>query len=183
MHKHVGMLAAIAAALALLTAPAGAGAKDHYVNPFADPAWEAGRTDMGMDWAPLHRLPVLALGDGVILGSDNHSGWPGKHFIYYQLSSGSHAGDIIYVAEHLSGLAKAGTHVHAGQKIALALPGYPYIETGWADQYGSPRAYPCYHEGQKTNSGKEMERFLMSLGAPEGDPVGKGANRPSGKLC
>jgi murein DD-endopeptidase MepM/ murein hydrolase activator NlpD len=183
MHKPLGMLAAIAAAAALVIAPASAAAKDHYVNPFANSAWEAGRTDMGMDWAPLHHLPVLAIGDGVILGSNSHSGWPGKHFIYYQLSNGSHAGDIIYVAEHLSRLAKAGTHVRAGQQIALAIPGYPYIETGWADQYGSPRAYPCYHEGQKTNSGKEMERFLMSLGAAAGDPAGKGPNRPSGKLC
>jgi hypothetical protein len=183
MRRHLALLVSLVGLVLASVGPGTAAAKDHYVNPFANPAWEAGRTDMGMDWAPLHHLAVLAIGDGVILGSNNHSGWPGGHFIYYQLSSGSHAGDIIYVAEHLSRLARAGTHVHAGQQIAVAIPGYPYIETGWADQYGSPRAYPCYHEGQKTNSGKEMERFLMSLGASEGDPAGKGPNRPSGKLC
>jgi murein DD-endopeptidase MepM/ murein hydrolase activator NlpD len=183
MRRHLALLVSLAGLVLAALGPGTAAAKDRYANPFADPAWEAGRTDMGMDWAPLHRLPVVAIGDGVILGSSDHSGWPGKHFIYYQLSGGSHAGNIIYVAEHLARLARAGTHVHAGQRIALALPGYPYIETGWADQYGSPRAYPCYHEGQKTNSGKEMERFLMSLGASQGDPAGKGPSRPSGKLC
>ncbi len=181
----------LAAVLALTVAPLlGIGgavgvaiAKDHYVNPFADPRWEAGRTDMGMDWAPLRRLPVLAIGNGVVLGSDSHSGWPGKHYLFYRLTNGSHAGDVVYVAEHLTKLVATGTVIHAGQQLAVAVPGYPYIETGWADQYGEPRAAPCYREGRKTNSGKEMERFLMSLGAPMGDPVGDGPNRPSGKLC
>jgi hypothetical protein len=165
------------------TGASAAMAKDHYVNPFADPHWEAGRTDMGMDWAPLRRLPVVAVGNGVVLGSSNHSGWPGGRFLFYKLTSGSHAGDIVYVAEHLTKLVKTGTVVHAGQRLAIAIPGYPYIETGWADEYGSPRAAPCYKEGHKTNSGKEMERFLMSLGAPMGDPVGRGPNWPSGKRC
>ncbi len=177
--------AALAITFVSLLAGGGASAqaKDHYVNPFADPRWEAGRIDMGMDWAPLRRLPVVAIGNGIVLGSDNHSGWPGKHYLYYQLTSGSHAGDVVYVAEHLTKLAKVGTHVHAGQRIAIAIPGYPYIETGWADQYGSPRAYPCYKEGDKTNSGRQMARFLISLGAPMGDPPGKGPDRPTGKRC
>jgi hypothetical protein len=185
MRRYLTLLGSLVClAVPVVYAPAAAARqRDHYVNPFANPAWEAGRIDMGMDWAPLHRLPVVAIGSGVILGSSTHSGWPGKHFIFYQLSGGSHAGDIVYVAEHLAGLAKAGTRVHAGQQIAVAIPGYPYIETGWADQYGSPRAYPCYHEAQKTNSGKEMERFLISLGAPAGDPPGRGPNGPAGKLC
>ena len=71
----------------------------------------------------------------------------------------------------------------AGQRIALALPGYPWIETGWADQYGSPRAAPCYKEGHATNSGREMERFLIALGALQGDNPGRGSTRPTGKLC
>jgi hypothetical protein len=154
-----------------------------YVNPFADPAWTPSRTDMGMDWVSARKLPVRAIGDAVILGSDSHSGWPGHHTIWYQLLDGSHAGDIIYVAEHLQHLLPVGRTVKAGQQIAVALPGYPWTEWGWADAYGSPRAYPCYHEGQRTNSGKEMERFLMSLGAAGGDPVKRGPDRPAGKLC
>ena len=182
--RRVAALTVLSIAAALLGSAAPAAmAKDHYVNPFADSRWEAGRTDMGMDWAPLRRLPVLAIGNGVVLGSDNHSGWPGKHYLWYRLTSGSHTGVVVYVAEHLTKLVKAGTVVHAGQQLAIAVPGYPYIETGWADDYGEPRAAPCYREGHKTNSGKEMERFLMSLGAPMGDPVGHGSSSPSGKRC
>ncbi|MGI8864932.1 MAG: hypothetical protein ACR2JH_11160 [Solirubrobacteraceae bacterium] len=141
----------------------GVGPASRYVDPFSDQRWQPGRTDMGMDWGPAAKLPVLAVGDAVILGSDSHSGWPGGHLIWYRLTSGSHAGEVIYVAEHLNNLAPVGKVVRAGQQIATALPGYPYIETGWADDSGSPRAYPCYKEGRATNSGKEMVRFLGSL--------------------
>jgi hypothetical protein len=187
MRKHLSLLGAALAVVVSLSSvlPAAVQAAPHraYVNPFADPAWQPSRTDMGMDWLPVHKLPVLAVGDAVILGASNHSGWPGKHIIWYQLTDGSHAGDVIYVAEHLKNLAKPGTVVRAGQQIALALPGYPWIEMGWADQYGSPRAYPCYKEGHATNSGREMERFLISLGALQGDNPGHGSTHPSGKLC
>ena len=170
-------------ASALLVTPGAALARGRYVDPFTNSAWQPSRTDMGMDWIPTHRLPVLAIGNAVILGSDSHSGWPGKHLIWYRLLDGDHAGDVVYVAEHLTAMAPAGKVVRAGQQIATALPGYPWTEWGWADSYGSPRAYPCYREGHATSSGKEMARFLISLGAPAGDPPGRGSNRPSGKLC
>jgi hypothetical protein len=158
-------------------------APNRYVDPFTDPSWQPARTDMGVDWVPVRRLPVLAIGNALILGSDSKSGWPGGHIIWYQLLDGTHAGDIIYVAEHLTRLLPAGQTVHAGQQIAIAVPGYPYIETGWADTHGSPRAYPCYKEGKQTHSGKEMARFLVSLGAVVADPPGAVPNKPSGKLC
>jgi len=194
MHsRSLGVVAGALAAILLVTAPAFAKAKPKphrshtasadYVNPFTDPAWGPARTDMGVDWIPNKPLPVLAVGDAVILGSDRHAPWPGGKFIYYQLTDGSHAGDIIYVAEHLSQLIDAGTHVHAGEKIAEALPGYPYIEMGWADQYGSPIAYPCYHEGEQTRSGKRMARFLQSLGATVYDNPGPGLSTEDGERC
>ena len=194
MHtRFLGVVAAILAAVMLVAAPAFAKAKPKrhrphaasadYVNPFTDPAWSPARTDMGVDYIPNKPLPVLAVGDAVILGSDRHAPWPGGKFIYYQLVNGSHAGDIIYVAEHLSQLIGAGTHVRAGQKIAQALPGYPYIEMGWADQYGSPIAYPCYHEGEQTRSGKRMARFLQSLGAAVYDNPGPGLDTENGQRC
>jgi hypothetical protein len=126
---------------------------------------------------------VLAIGDALILGADNHASWPGHHVIWYRLLNGSHRGDVIYVAEHLKRLARAGRVVHAGQRIAIALPGYPWTEWGWATAYGSPRAMPCYKEGHKTNSGKEMARFLGALGAPFGDAPGHGSSFPSGRRC
>jgi murein DD-endopeptidase MepM/ murein hydrolase activator NlpD len=155
-----------------------------YINPFADPAWLPARTDMGVDWLPSRRLPVLAIGDAVILGSNaNDTGWPGKHIIWYQLLNGSHAGDVIYVAEHLKDLAPAGRFVRAGQKIALALPGSPYTEWGWANGYGAPLAHPCYHEGWKTRNGKEMARFMIELGASTRDKPGPGPDAPQGGHC
>jgi hypothetical protein len=155
-----------------------------YVNPFADPAWLPARTDMGVDWLPKHRLPVLAFGDAVILGSNSHNtGWPGQHIIWYQLLDGSHAGDVIYVSEHLTSLAPVGKFVAAGQKIAVALPGSPYTEWGWANGIGAPLAGPCYHEGWKTRVGKEMARFMIELGATTRDKPGAGPDRPQGGHC
>jgi hypothetical protein len=118
-----------------------------YINPSADPSWQV--SPPTVDWVPLRRLPVLAIGDAVILGSDSHSGWPGGHLIWYGLLNGSHAGDVVYVAERLAHLIPAGRVVHAGAKIAVGIPGYPYTEWGWATQHGSPRAYPCYREGER----------------------------------
>jgi hypothetical protein len=193
MHRRPLAVAALSlAAVLMMAAPAlaaharprpHAAATDTYVNPFTDPAWGPARTDMGVDWIPNRPLPVLAVGNAVILGVDRHSSWPGGKIIDYQLLDGSHAGDIIYVAEHLSHLINAGTHVQAGQKIAMALPGYPYIEMGWADRYGSPIAYPCYKEASKTRSGKRMARFLQSLGATVYDNPGSGSDTENGRLC
>lgn len=155
-----------------------------YIDPFAAPGWVPNRTDMGVDWLVTRPLPVVAIGDAVILGSNsNDAGWPGGHFIWYRLLDGSHAGDIIYVAEHLKHLLPAGVHVRAGQKIAEALPGGTGTEWGWADADGATRAHPCYYEGEQTASGKDMARFMKSLGATVHDPPGRGPNAPFGKLC
>jgi hypothetical protein len=181
MRGTLAVLTVLAIA-ASAAAPASARLRP-YINPFANPSWQPSRTDMGMDWAPMRRLPVLAIGDAVILGSDIHGPWPGGHEIWYRLLSGSHAGDVVYVAEHLKRLIAVGRTVRAGQQIAVALPGYPWTEWGWADAYGSPRALPCYREGHSTNSGREMARFLAALGAQQGDPPGRGPDRPAGKRC
>ena len=175
------VLAAVLAAVLLGAGSALAGGR--YVNPFSDPSWQPSRTDMGMDWVPTRKLPVRAIGDAVILGAENHASWPGHHVIWYRLLNGSHAGDVVYVAEHLKHLARLGQVVHAGQQIALALPGYPWTEWGWANPDGSPRAMPCYKEGKATNSGREMARFLVSLGAAPSNPLGRGASAPSGRKC
>jgi hypothetical protein len=187
MRKRLPLLGSLVTMLMLITpvlgARAQATARGSYVDPFADPRWQPSRTDMGMDWVPVQKLPVVAIGDAVILGSDNHSSWPGGHLIWYQLTDGSHAGDVIYVAENLRRLVPVGRVVHAGQQIAVALPGYPWTEWGWGDPYGSPRAYPCYKKGRATNSGKEMARFLHSLGAPLGAPARRGPSWPTGRRC
>lgn len=158
---------------------------DKYVDPFTSSGWQPARTDMGVDWVPTRKLPVLAIGDALILGSNAHdSGWPGGRFIWYQLLDGSHAGDIIYVAENLRHLVRAGSYVRAGQQIAVALPSSPYTEWGWANSYGSPIAYPCYNvDGKQTRAGKEMARFMASLGATTFDTPGQGPDKPQGNYC
>jgi hypothetical protein len=192
MHKRFFLLTLLAVAVTLVPGTQAARAQtpvrhslyESYIDPFTAEGWEPARTDMGVDWFVTRPLPVLAIGDAVILGSDSHdSGWPGGHFIWYQLLEGSHAGDVIYVAEHLKHLLPAGAHVRAGQKIAEALPGGTGTEWGWAQADGATRANGCYHEGQKTHSGKEMARFMMSLGAQVADSPGHGPDAPFGKLC
>jgi len=155
-----------------------------YVNPFKHRHWWPGRTDMGVDYGPTgKRGPVVAIGDAKIIGSDSKSGWPGGHFIWYRLLDGSHKGNIVFVAETLTRMVPKGTTVSAGQRIATALSGGTGLETGWANRLGSTRASPCYHEGMKTNSGKEMARFLRHLGAHTADKPGPGPDFPSGPRC
>lgn len=182
-----GVPAAIAAAPRDVVPPLPANPFTHphkYVDPFTDPGWQPARTDMGVDWIPARKLPVLAIGDAVVLGSDSHADWPGKHLIYYQLLDGSHAGDIVYVAENLRQLIPTGSFVHAGQQIAVALPKYPWTEWGWANGYGSPLAGPCYSfDGKHTRAGEEMARFMISLGASVYNQPGAGPDAPQGKYC
>ncbi|HEY1516136.1 MAG TPA: hypothetical protein VGF91_06935 [Solirubrobacteraceae bacterium] len=190
MYKRLTLLGALVATMIVALSGVTAQAqpvKRHaggYVNPFTNPGWEPARTDMGVDWLVTRPLPVLAIGDAVVVGSDSHdTGWPGGHFIWYRLVDGSHAGDIIYVAEHLTHLLPAGARVRAGQKIAEALPGGTGTEWGWAEADGATRANRCYHEGEQTVSGKEMARFMKTLGAKVYDRPGRGPDAPFGKLC
>jgi hypothetical protein len=154
-----------------------------YVRPTRGIAWMPGRTDMGVDFDVTRHKPIVAIGDAVILGSDNRSGWPGGHFLWYRLLDGDHAGDVIYVAETMGRMLPTGTTVTAGERIATAMPGGTGTEWGWANKAGSPRAAPCYSEGMKTNSGREFARFLRHLGAKTADPPGPGPDYPSGKRC
>ncbi len=181
----------IATSIAVASTPAGASnggtgkppGHKGYVNPFKPSRWYVGRIDMGVDYVPRAKHAVVAIGDAKILGSDSHSGWPGGHFIWYKLTDGNHRGDIIYVAEQLKKMAPRGTRVAAGERIATALPGSSGLEIGWANRRGETRAAPCYREGMKTHSGREMARFLKSLGAKTGDRPGRVPDHPDGKRC
>src|SRR5262249_18031593 len=134
------------------------------------------------DYLPHERTPMVAIGNAKVIGSDQHSGWPGGAFLYYKLVDGDHEGAIIYIAEHIKHLVPKG-RVEAGERLGFATPGSTGIETGWATPDGQPRAGTCYHEGQKTNSGKEMARFLHPLGAKLEDKPGSGPDYPAGKRC
>jgi murein DD-endopeptidase MepM/ murein hydrolase activator NlpD len=126
--------------------------------------------------------PVVAIGNGVVTYASTASGWPGGAFLTYRLTSGSHAGLYIYVAEHLANLAPVGTTVSAGQVIATGLPGYPWTEWGWASPGGdAPAASSQYNglpDGTATPGGKAFARFLIELGATGVQNPGPGSDRP-----
>ena len=161
---------------------ASAPASSSYVNPFRYGSWSPSRIDEGVDWIPNTVSPVVAVGDGVVTYSSMSSGWPAGGFITYRLTSGSHAGLYIYVAEHITGLLPAGTVVHAGQQIATALPGYPWTEWGWASAYGpepAPSArYNGAADGRATPGGRAFARFLISLGVTGLSDPGPGPSSP-----
>jgi LysM repeat protein len=157
--------------------PPGGGAG--YVNPFAYGSWSPARIDQGVDWIANAVSPVVAIGNGVVTYSSMHSGWPDGAFIAYRLTSGSHAGLYIYVAEHLTNLLPAGTPVRAGQVIATALPGSPFTEWGFAAPSGPVPAssYDGAVDGTATAGGRAFARFLIELGAGAPNP-GPGPDRP-----
>ena len=153
-----------------------------YINPFAQGNWSPARIDQGVDWIPNAPSPVVAIGDGVITYSSTSSGWPGGAFISYRLTSGSHAGLYVYVAEHLTNLLPTGTVVHAGEQIATALPGDPWTEWGWASAYGPAPApgsqYNGAPDGTPTAGGKAFARFLISIGVTGVQDPGPGPTTP-----
>jgi LysM repeat protein len=153
-----------------------------YINPFRYGSWAPSRTDEGVDWIPNVTSPVVAIGDGIITYSSMNSGWPAGGFIAYRLTNGSHAGDYVYVAEHITALLPVGTLVSAGERIATALPGYPWTEWGWASASGpepAPSArYNGSADGTATPGGKAFARFLIELGVSGVQNPGPGTDAP-----
>jgi LysM repeat protein len=163
-------------------APSTAPSTSGYVNPFGVGSWSPSRIDEGVDWIPNVVSPVVAIGNGVVTYSSMNSGWPAGGFITYRLTTGSHAGLYIYVAEHITDLLPVGTVVSAGERIATALPGYPWTEWGWASGSGpAPAAGSQYGgapDGSSTPGGKAFARFLMSLGVTGIADPGPGPTTP-----
>lgn len=159
-----------------------------YVNPLAGEGWVQDRIDQGWDLKPAQVQVVRAIGPGVVVYSSQHSGWPGSGFISYRLTAGRARGRVVFVAEHLGHLLKAGTRLWAGRPIAYALPGYPFTEWGWADcGGGSPLAqYNGAPDGTNMTGGLEFARFMASLGAdPPKDQYAEnpGPGRAIPKAC
>lgn len=159
-HHHQAPPAAAPARAATAAKDAG------YVNPLAGQPWITDRIDQGIDYKPGKPQPVRAIGPGVIVWSDPHSGWPGGGWIAYRLTGGPAAGRVVFVAEHLTRLLAHGK-VWPGRPIAYALPGFPYTEWGWAD-CGGGNPYAQYNgaaDGSNMTGGLEFARFMRRLGA------------------
>ena len=151
-------------------------AQSGYVNPLAGQQWTDARTDQGVDYQPVAPEPVRAIGDGTVVFSSTATGWPGGGFISYKLKSGRAAGHVVYVAEHLSGLAPAGSTVRAGETIATAWPGYPWTDWGWATCSGDLPAvqYNGAPDGTPMAGGLAFARFMRNLGAGSAQDPGPG---------
>ena len=162
-HGNTRASASSSSLVAHVTAAGVAG----YINPLAGEQWGLGRTDQGVDYLPDVPEPVRAIGNGVVVFSSTTTRWPGGAFISYQLTDGPKAGNVIYVAEHLTGLAPVGAFVKAGATIASAWPGYPSTEWGWAACSGDLPAVPYdgAPDGTPMAGGLAFARFMGELGA------------------
>jgi hypothetical protein len=138
-----------------------------YANPFAHAQVTASRIDQGVDYGGTG--PIDALGPGrVVLVSTTDSGWGnGDGWVSYQLTSGSYAGDYVYVAEGITPTVRQGQPIAAGEEIGT-FNGHS-IEIGFALGQGDlALAHSVYHEGADTAAGRAMDALLISLGAPGG---------------
>lgn len=131
-----------------------------YVFPFSGSGWAWSRTDQGVDFGG--NAPVGAIGDARVTYSNPSDGWyaPAPAFMVYQLLAGPDAGKDIYVAEHLSGMAPAGTTVTAGKAIAQMTGG---IEMGWAAGPQGHQIILPMGANHLTTAGTDFHNFLIGL--------------------
>lgn len=158
-------LAALLSTTATMSIPAAVSASNGYVNPLRGDRYVTGRTDMGVDFCLVPGEPIRALGDGVVVGI--FPNWfRHQPYVWYRLIDGPYAGRFVYVAEQITGLARVGAYVRAGQPVAYYKRSGTCIETGWASPKGSTLAHITsgYREGQVTPSGVAFARFLISMG-------------------
>lgn len=98
--------------------------------------------DQGVDYRGAGH--VTALADAVITRVDAKSSWIGAGgkgtgaIVSYRITRGPYKGRNVYVAENITPRVRVGQQVRAGQPIAMAHGSFPYTESGWADQRGSP---------------------------------------------
>lgn len=161
------------------------------INPFTQGSWGLARTDQGVDFQPTVPSPVVAICDGVVVqASSSGTGWPFDYsrpndgaFIRYKLTSGSHAGHVVYVSEHIIDITvKVGDKIKAGDRLGTALPGYAWTEWGWAaeDLPDTPLTRPAANDTPpgETVGGKAFARWLRSLGAQTLSDPGPGPEYP-----
>jgi hypothetical protein len=129
--------------------------------------WE--RTDQGVDANLPVGAPILAPGKIKILAVEP-DWYAGQPLIYWELLDGRQAGQVQYVAEEITDLARPGTILQQGQVIARYAASGTGIEFGWSTPDGVTLAVATggYEEGQITAAGHYMRAWLNSLGAKAG---------------
>ncbi len=130
--------------------------------------WE--RTDQGVDASMPVGAPILAPGTIKILAII--PGWyAGQPLVYFELLDGPYAGNVQYVAEQITRIARPGSILQQGQTIAQFAASGTGIEYGWSTVNGVTlaRATTGYEEGQVTPAGRSMRKWLNALGANAGN--------------
>jgi len=127
------------------------------------------RIDQGVDFSGTG--PVYALGDGVVTSASAYNpGWGGG-WITYQLTDGTDAGLMVYLAEDVTPTVVVGQHVTPSTVIGDMFEGGDGIETGWAQASGlnaesqMPEAGGIGGAGPfPTMVGLNFDELLISLG-------------------
>ncbi len=129
--------------------------------------WE--RTDQGVDANLPVGAPILAPGPVKILAVIPNW-YAGQPLVYFELLNGPQAGQVQYVAEEITDIAKPGLYLQQGQVIARYAASGTGIEYGWSTLNGITlaRATTGYEEGQVTPAGVYMRDWLNGLGANAG---------------
>jgi hypothetical protein len=130
--------------------------------------WE--RTDQGVDATMAVGAPILAPGTVKILAIEPNW-YAGQPLVYYELLDGPQAGNVQYVAEEITDIARPGLILQQGQVIARFAPRGTGIEFGWSTINGVTlaRATTGYEEGQVTPAGRSIRAWLNGLGANAGN--------------
>ncbi len=129
--------------------------------------WE--RTDQGVDANMPVGAPILAPGRIKILAVEPNW-YAGQPLVYWELLDGPQAGQVQYVAEEITDIARPGLILQQGQVIARYAPSGTGIEFGWSTPNGTTLAVATsgYEEGQITPAGRSIRAWLNQLGANAG---------------
>ncbi|MGE5617568.1 MAG: hypothetical protein ACM3UX_01375 [Candidatus Woesearchaeota archaeon] len=129
--------------------------------------WE--RTDQGVDANMPVGAPILAPGKIKILAIEP-DWYAGQPLVYWELLDGRQAGQVQYVAEEITNIARPGTVLQQGEVIARYAASGTGIEFGWSTPNGTTLAVATsgYEEGVITAAGRYMRAWLNSLGAHAG---------------
>jgi hypothetical protein len=129
--------------------------------------WE--RTDQGVDAQLPVGAPILAPCRVKILAVEPNW-YAGQPLVYFELLDGPQAGQVQYVAEQITDIAKPGLILQQGQVIARYASHGTAIEYGWSTINGITlaRATTGYEEGEITPAGQYMRNWLNSIGANAG---------------
>lgn len=139
-----------------------------YINPLRYVNhWE--RTDQGVDANMPVGAPILAPCPVKILAVIPNW-YAGQPLVYFELLDGLQAGQVQYVAEEITDIARPGSILQKGQVIARYAASGTGIEYGWSTLNGVTlaRVTGGYEEGQVTPAGVYMRNWLNALGANAG---------------